>query len=113
MDNYLISLEIKTKMINKQAQEVYQITTNIPVGKVATYKRVAQLAGIKNPRQVGYYLHRNQFEGQVPCHRVVSSSGKLAKNFAFGGAGEQRKKLEKEGIKFSQEKIDLKKYLMS
>lgn len=98
-------------MLPNLREKVYQLTLAIPPGKVATYKQLAQLAGIKNPRLVGHYLHLNPKEGTIPCHRVVSSSGQLARNFAFGGAREQRKRLEKEGIKFIKATINLKEYL--
>ncbi len=98
-------------MQNKQAEIVYNIVRNIPKGYVLTYKAVAQLAEVSNPRQVGHILHLNPFEGEVPCHRVVSSSGKVAKTFAFGGGKAQQKLLEKEGILFIKDKVNLNIYL--
>lgn len=106
--------------INNQAEKVYSLTRSIPKGKVATYKQLAQLADIKNPRQIGYLMHINPYrssasldllEGDVPCHRVVSSTGKVAKTFAFGGHKKQQELLEKEGVRFKSGKIDLNKYL--
>jgi methylated-DNA-protein-cysteine methyltransferase-like protein len=92
---------------NKQAEKVYSITRSIPKGRVATYKQLAQLSGVSNPRQIGYLMHINPYEGDVPCHRVVSSTGKVAKTFAFGGLAEQQKRLEKEGVIFNNGKINL------
>lgn len=94
-----------------QAEKVYELTRAIPKGKVATYKQLAQLSGVSNPRQIGYLMHQNPYAGDVPCHRVVSSTGKVAKTFAFGGEDAQKDLLEKEGIVFSNGKIDLNKYL--
>lgn len=96
---------------NKQAEKVYALTRSIPKGKVATYKQLAQLANIRNPRQIGYLMHINPYEGDVPCHRVVSSNGKVAKTFAFGGLDEQKRRLEKEGIVFRGNKINLREFL--
>jgi methylated-DNA-protein-cysteine methyltransferase-like protein len=98
-------------MKNRQAEKVYELTRAIPVGKVATYKQLAQLAGIPNPRQVGHIMHLNPYQNEVPCHRVVSSSGKVAVTFAFGGLEAQKRLLEKEGVQFTRGKIDLNKYL--
>ena len=82
---------------------VYKITSFIPEGKVYTYGDLAKLPGIKNPRTVGQILHENKDPKSIPCHRVVSSSGEAAKNYAFGGWEEQRKKLLKEGVEFKDE----------
>jgi alkylated DNA nucleotide flippase Atl1 len=71
------------------------------------------MSGVKNPRQIGSILHKNEDSKNVPCHRVVSSLGKVADNYAFGGGYAQRKRLEQEGIIFEKEKIDLNKYLMN
>lgn len=97
--------------MNSKVEIVYQLTRAIPKGKVATHKQLAQLAGVSNPRQIGYMMHQNPFEGDVPCHRVVSSSGKVAITFAFGGGDAQQKLLEKEGVEFTRGQINLAKYL--
>lgn len=92
-------------------EKVYEIVSKIPKGKVATYKQIAKLAEIKNPRLVGFYLHKNIDPKKVPCHRVIKSDGTLAKGYAFGGPKKQKEILKKEGVKFNKEKIDLRKYL--
>ena len=93
-------------------EKIYEVVSNIPKGKVATYGQVALLAG--NPRWarvVGYALHVNPAPGVIPCHRVVNREGKVAKSFAFGGEGVQRQLLESEGIVFEPDgRIDLEKY---
>ena len=92
----------------KTFEKIYQIVAKIPQGKVLTYKKVAQLAGINNPRIVGFALHANKNPLNVPCHRVVNIKGQLAKGFAFGGPNAQKKKLTVEGIKFSRDNaVDL------
>jgi O-6-methylguanine DNA methyltransferase len=94
-----------------QRDLVYQIVSEIPEGKVLTYSTLAALAGVKNPRVVGNYLHQNPDEDRIPCHRVVNSKGQLANAFAFGGAGVQKSRLENEGIEVVNKRIDLDKYL--
>ena len=93
-------------------EKIYAVVTKIPEGKVATYGQVAMLAG--NPRWarvVGYALHNNPAPGIIPCHRVVSREGRVAKSFAFGGEDVQRNLLEKEGIVFALDgRIDLEEY---
>ncbi len=84
--------------------KIYSVVKKIPEGKVASYGQVAMMAG--NPRWsrvVGYALHSNPSPGEIPCHRVVFSDGRLSKGFAFGGEAVQRALLEGEGISFDDE----------
>jgi methylated-DNA-protein-cysteine methyltransferase-like protein len=97
----------------KTFDKIYKIVSKIPKGKVLTYKRVALLSGVKNPRVVGFALHANKNPDQVPCHRVVKSDGFLAKGYAFGGIKAQEEKLKKEGVVFlTKNKVDLSKSLL-
>ena len=93
-------------------EKVYEITKLIPTGKVATYGLIARLVGTKDSRRVGHALHANK-DRNVSCHRVVFADGSLAPSYAFGGAGEQKKKLLAEGVKFVGEKVDLEKHLVN
>lgn len=84
--------------------KIYSVVRQIPKGKVASYGQVALMAG--NPRWsrvVGYALHSNPAPGEIPCHRVVFSDGRLSKGFAFGGEEVQRALLEGEGVAFDIE----------
>lgn len=92
-------------------QKVYTVVSKIPKGKVLTYKKVAELAGIKNPRIIGFALHANKNPKEIPCHRIVKSNGFLAKGYAFGGAKKQKEKLEKEGVEFINNQINLERFL--
>ena len=98
-------------------EKVYQVVKKIPKGKVRTYGEIAarlrsstsselrrgkKKLGI-NPRTVGWALSAN-CDPKVPCHRVVSKSGKVAENYAFGGWKEQKKRLIEEGVEFRDEK---------
>ena len=92
-------------------KRIYEAVKRIPKGKVATYGKVAEMAGNKNmSRAVGNALHKNPDPDNIPCFRVVNSKGELAPEFAFGGMGEQRKLLEAEGIEVKDNKVDLSKY---
>ncbi|OGY25959.1 MAG: hypothetical protein A2Z24_02470 [Candidatus Woykebacteria bacterium RBG_16_44_10] len=90
---------------------VYKITSFIPEGRVCTYGGLAKLAGIKNPRTVGQILHENKDPRNVPCHRVVSSNGEVAKNYAFGGAKAQIEKLYRENVVTLANKVRLNGFL--
>ena len=92
-------------------KRIYEAVKRIPKGKVATYGKVAEMAGNKKmSRAVGNALHKNPDPENIPCFRVVNSKGELAPEFAFGGMGEQRKLLEAEGVEVKNNKVDLSKY---
>lgn len=91
-------------------EKVYGVVRKIPKGKVTTYGAIGKRLNM-SPRVVGYALHLNPDEKLTPCHRVVDRNGRIAPGFAFGGLGAQRKRLEKEGIKFRDEThVDIKKH---
>ncbi|MFV0496684.1 MAG: MGMT family protein [Candidatus Fimivivens sp.] len=91
--------------------KVYDVVCRIPRGRVTSYGQVALLCG--NPRAaraVGWALHQNPRPGEIPCHRVVNRVGRLAPEFAFGGAQEQRRLLEAEQVVFLEDGcVDLTK----
>ncbi|OGG29783.1 hypothetical protein A2973_02440 [Candidatus Gottesmanbacteria bacterium RIFCSPLOWO2_01_FULL_49_10] len=91
---------------------VYEVVQRIPLGKVATYRLVADILDTRDARRVGHALHANPDGSRTPCHRVVFSDGRLAPGYAFGGPNEQHRRLELEGISFSSDdKVDLSLHL--
>lgn len=94
-------------------KRIYEAVKKIPRGKVATYGQVAAMAGNpKMSRAVGNALHKNPDPEGTPCYRVVNSKGELSGEFAFGGAGEQAKRLAADGIEVIDGKVNLEKYGM-
>ena len=92
-------------------KRIYEAVKRIPKGKVATYGQIAELAGDKRmARAVGNALHKNSDPDNIPCFRVVNAKGELAGEFAFGGAGEQAKLLEADGIEVTYGRVDLERY---
>lgn len=68
--------KISTGHINRQS--VYNLVSNIPTGKVATYGQLASSLGIPGAaRGIGKILNRNPLPIIVPCHRVVFSDGSI------------------------------------
>ena len=83
----------------------------IPKGKVVTYGQIAaHLGNPKLARAVGNALHRNPDGEKYPCYKVVSASGKLSEHYAFGGAEEQCRRLQQEGIEVVAHRVDLSRY---
>lgn len=92
-------------------KRIYEAVKKIPKGKVATYGKVAEMAGDKKmARAVGNALHKNPDPNGIPCYRVVNAKGELAGEFAFGGRGAQAKLLQEDGIEVVDGKVDLKRY---
>lgn len=92
-------------------KRIYEAVKKIPKGHVATYGKVAELAGdAKMARAVGNALHKNPDPEHIPCFRVVNAKGELAGAFAFGGESVQAQLLEADGIEVIDGKVDLKKY---
>nr|WP_296157819.1 methylated-DNA--[protein]-cysteine S-methyltransferase [uncultured Blautia sp.] len=92
-------------------KRIYEAVKKIPKGHVATYGRIAEMAG--NPRMsraVGNALHKNPDPEHIPCFRVVNSKGELAGAFAFGGENVQARLLEEDGVEVIDGRVDLRKY---
>lgn len=80
---------------------VLERTRRIPRGQVETYGSIARALG--NPRAaraVGAALRRNPIPLLIPCHRVVSSTGRL-QGFAYGGPARKAQLLKMEGCSVS------------
>lgn len=62
---------------NEFRSRVLEVVSNIPKGKVLTYKEVAVLSGSSSAfRAVGNILSKN-YDKSIPCHRVIRSDGKI------------------------------------
>lgn len=79
------------KKITPFTRKVYQAVLTIPLGEVRSYKWVAQKTGKpKAARAVGQALRHNPWPLIIPCHRVVSSDGKLG---GYSGGRKKKKAL--------------------
>ncbi|MEX1061808.1 MAG: MGMT family protein [Patescibacteria group bacterium] len=78
-------------------EKVLAVVAQIPRGKTLTYAQVAAQAGSPHAyRAVGSILKQN-FSGNIPCHRVIRSNGEPGKYNR--GKTEKIRKLTSEGIK--------------
>jgi methylated-DNA-protein-cysteine methyltransferase-like protein len=94
------------------SQRIIELIRKIPKGKVATYGRIAAMAGSpRSARQVARILHSCWRTERLPWQRVVNASGRISLG-AGDGYELQKSLLEKEGIEFgTNDTIDLKRYL--
>lgn len=88
--------------------KIYELTRQIPKGKVASYGQLAKLAGKpKAARAVGLFIRLNPDAPNTPCHRVVAADGSLTGYSATGGITKKKALLLSEGVRFKGSKVDL------
>lgn len=74
-----------------------------------TYGQIAAVLGNAcSARYVGFAMSAAPDALKLPCHRVLNRFGEMAPDAVFGGAGEQRRRLEAEGVVFRENgRVDL------
>jgi len=91
-------------------EEFREVIRRIPRGRVMTYGEVATAAGHRgSARQVVWALQN--CGADIPWHRVVGSGGKIL--LPGEAALEQRLRLEAEGVRFKNGRVNLEKKLKS
>ena len=91
-------------------QTIYDVVSQIPPGKVATYGQVAKIVGRCTPRMVGYAMAALPWGAEVPWQRVINCKGEISVRAHGDGSTRQRKLLMAEGIRFdSRGRVDFKK----
>jgi len=81
----------------------------IPRGKVSSYGQVAAIAGLpRRARLVGTVLRTHPNTRGLPWHRVINSSGRISFPLGSDAYMRQRKLLEREGVVFVGERINMK-----
>jgi O-6-methylguanine DNA methyltransferase len=91
-----------------KSREVFRFLRKVPKGRVTTYKALAGKAGT-SPRAVGQIMKRNRRPDVYPCYKVVRSDGRLGGFTHPRGVREKVRRLERDGIKVRNGRID-KKY---
>ena len=71
--------------------------SRIPYGQTVSYKEIAARIGHPNSsRAVANACGKNPYPIIIPCHRVISSNGKLGGYSGPGGISEKRRLLKNE-----------------
>lgn len=100
---------IKQTLENK----IFEITKEIPRGKVASYKQIALKVKDKNySRLVGRIIATNKNWPEVPCHRIVYANGKIGNWSLKGGAKRKKDLLKSEGIIIKNNRV-LKEFFIN
>ena len=76
---------------------VKAIVKRIPAGEVKTYKEVARLAGNPRAARAVANIMANNYDTEIPCHRVVRSDG-ASGGYNRGGPQVKMKLLHSEGV---------------
>lgn len=80
-------------------EKVYDVTRQIPVGRVSTYGSIADFLALGSARMVGWALNQCKFASDaVPAHRVVNRKGELSGRNFFPSPTMMQELLENEGI---------------
>ncbi len=86
----------------------FLLLKRIPRGKVVSYGELARVCRT-SPRAIGRIMKYNPDPVNCPYFKVVGSDGGLIGYTGNGGLKAKRKLLERDGIKFVNDKIE-KKY---
>ncbi len=78
---------------------VYEVTRQIPRGRVTNYGAIADYLGLGSARMVGWALNHSFHPGiNVPAHRVVNRKGELSGRNHFDPPTRMEELLKEEGI---------------
>ena len=92
-------------------RRIWETIQDIPSGCVANYAQIAEISGIpRGARQVGYALRHTPKNMELPWHRVITSSGKIAFDAGSRHFRLQRDRLRDEGVTVIDGRVDMKKY---
>ena len=90
---------------------IWDTIRDIPKGCVASYGQIAEVAGIpRGARQVGFALRHLPDNQDVPWHRVIQASGKIAFDNDSPQFEEQKKRLAMDDVAVMAGRIDMQKY---
>ena len=76
---------------------VYEVTKQIPYGRVTTYGHIADYLALGSARMVGWAL-RHCSGTDIPAHRVVNRLGELSGRHHFRPPERMQQHLEEEGV---------------
>jgi methylated-DNA-protein-cysteine methyltransferase-like protein len=86
---------------------VFEVTRQIPKGRVTSYGAIAACLGTKlSARMVGWAMHAaGSAKPKVPAHRVVNRNGMLTGKHHFNPPSKMEALLKKEGVKVKNDTV--------
>jgi len=99
------SVPLDWSIVSEFQRAVYQQARSIKPGEKRSYGEIAHRVGLdtKSARAVGVAMATNPWPLIVPCHRVVSASGKMTGYSAGGGVRTKTRLLVLEGAELLSE----------
>lgn len=92
-----------------RTQRILDTIRDIPEGCVASYGQIADITGlVRGARQVGHALRTLPDGHDVPWHRVITASGRIAFEKGSPRFVEQRERLVMEGIAVNSDRVDMR-----
>jgi methylated-DNA-protein-cysteine methyltransferase-like protein len=103
----LIAVNPSGKKDHSFFELVFDVTRQIPKGRVTSYGAIAACLGTKlSARMVGWAMHAaGSAKPKVPAHRVVNRNGMLSGKHHFNPPSKMEDLLKKEGIKVKNDII--------
>ena len=99
--------------MNRQTRirRILDTIRDIPRGSVASYGQIAEIAGIpRGARQVGYALRQLPPGHDVPWHRVLQATGRIAFEKGSRAYQEQCERLLTEDVPVTGGRVDMRTY---
>lgn len=96
---------------DKRMQRIWATIRDIPAGSVASYGQIAEIAGVpRGARQVGFALRMLPRGHDLPWHRVITASGRIAFEKGSDAYNEQVRRLMIEDVPIRNGRVDMRKY---
>ncbi len=86
-------------------EQVYELTRQIPFGRVSTYGAIADYLALGSARMVGWALNKSMALENVPAHRVVNRKGELSGRNHFPTPTMMQEMLEQEGVRVKDNRV--------
>ena len=91
-------------------QELWQLLSQVPSGRVTTYGSLAVALGdAAAARWIGGTLRDHAHTENCPCHRVVRQTGELGL-YVSGDVTDKQDRLERESVRVEAGRVDLKQF---
>jgi methylated-DNA-protein-cysteine methyltransferase-like protein len=99
------------KIDHGKALRICETVNRVPVGKVASYGFIADLAGLPGrARMVGSALRQVSAYQDVAWHRIIRADGRLAFARGSDAAHRQTERLREDGVVVVNGRVDLARY---
>ena len=98
-------------MEDNDKERIWQVVSQIPEGKVASYGQIAKLAELPGyARYVGHVMKKLPAGSTLPWHRVLKSDGQIAFPSHADAWKRQKSLLEDEGVILLNGKVPMRKF---